>query len=229
MRSAPAGTIEANDEGHLAMAFVRLQSVSSPAQTAGATIPTVWLEAGQSWRAPGDEEWVIKPAVSICSLDTGRYRLDDREQRGLALAHVARPQSAGRSIMVQPYMHDIDSQGERSLVFFGGVFSHAVRKPAVLSGPEDGADRRFAGAGAQLQVHTPMQAELAVADSALCAAPFEPADLLYARVDVLSSSSGVVLIELELTEPQLYLGMGTAVERFAALIASRAAGGVSDS
>lgn len=123
-------------------------------------------------------------------------------------------------------MHEIDLHGERSLVFLGGAFSHAARKPAVLHGPEDGANRRFSFTGAQLQAHTPTQAELALANRVLRETSVEPVDLLYARVDLVPGPNGQpVLIELELTEPQLYLGTGGAAERFAAVIARRAASG----
>ena len=70
-------------------------------------------------------EWVIKPAVSAGSLDTGRYDARDPDHRQLAAAHVARLQAAGRLVMVQPYLPAIDADGETALLFLGGAYSHA--------------------------------------------------------------------------------------------------------
>jgi hypothetical protein len=189
------------------------------------TVPTHWLTPDQPWCPPDDGEWVIKPVVSIASLDTGRYRMADAVERRLAAAHVTRLQRAGRAVMVQPYMRAIDVEGETSLVFLGGAFSHAVSKTAALCGPDQGVDRRFLPAGGlRLREHRVTAAELAVAERALAAAPCAREDLLYARVDLIPGEcSDPLLIELELTEPQLYLDRERAVERLADVIALRAA------
>ncbi len=98
-------------------------------------VPTTWLPPKEEWTPPERGDWVIKPAVSLASLDAGRYRMDDRHQRRLAVEHVRRLHAGGGTVMVQPYMHGIDDEGETSLVYLGGVFSHAMRKAAVLTGP----------------------------------------------------------------------------------------------
>jgi hypothetical protein len=187
-------------------------------------VPTTWLEPTQNWTPPESGYWVIKPAVSLASLDAGRYRMDDRDQRGLAAAHVRRLQVAGRVVMVQPYMRRVDDEGETALVYLGGVFSHAMRKPAVLRGPDVGIDRRFQPRGGlHLQRHRPTTPELLTADQVLAAVPAARHPLLYARVDLVPGIDGrPVLMELELTEPQLYFGHepGTA-DRMAAAIEKR--------
>lgn len=188
------------------------------------TVPTTWLQPDETWSAPHGGQWVIKPAVSLASLDTGRYRLFDPEERRLAIAHVQRLQSADRCVMVQPYIEQIDAQGERSLVFLGGEYSHAIRKSAVLRGPDHGVDRRFLpGGGMQLRTHVPTASELALAQRVLRCVPCDLADLLYARVDLVpGADEQPLLMELELTEPQLFLHASGAAERLAALIVSRA-------
>jgi hypothetical protein len=188
-------------------------------------VPTIWIDPGKTWRPPRRGDWVIKPAVSIASLDSGRYRLADADQRHLAVAHVGRLQAQTRTVMVQPYVRGIDVEGETSLVFFAGTFSHAIRKAAVLNGPDSGIDRRFLShGGLQLRPQRPTQAQLAVADRALATVPGGADRLLYARVDLVPGDDGrPLLMELELTEPQLFLThVPEAAERFAAIVAAAA-------
>ena len=188
-------------------------------------VPTTWVEPRRTWAAPRVGEWVIKPSTSLASLDTGRYRLDDAGERELAVAHVRRLGAQGRTAMVQPYLRGIEDDGETSLVFIGGSFSHAMRKGAVLEGPDTGIDRRFLPhGGLALHAREPTSAQCAVARHALSAVPGGPARLLYARVDLVPGPDGEpVLMELELTEPQLYFGLAPeAAERFAAAAAAAA-------
>jgi hypothetical protein len=191
-------------------------------------VPTTWLQPGDSWRVPRTgEQRVVKPAVSLAALDTGRYDFSDHEHRRLAYAHVRRLQQAGRVVMIQPYVAHIETEGETSLVFIAGCFSHAVRKAPVLDGPDCGIDRRFVpDGGVDPQPCTPSPAQLDVAERALNAVPGGGRhDLLYARVDVVPGDDGAPLImEVELTEPHLYLGrVPKAVARLASAIAARVA------
>jgi hypothetical protein len=174
-------------------------------------VPTQWLRPGDRWLTQNDGEIVVKPAISICSLNTGRFRLP--AQRALAEAHIQRIHESGREAMLQPYLHDIDAIGETSLVFFGGAFSHAVRKGPVLVGPDDGIDRRFTpDGGLNVARCEPTPEQLTIARHVL---GFLRAAPLYARVDLVGSR----LMELELTEPNLFLGYDKdATERFVAAI-----------
>jgi hypothetical protein len=187
-------------------------------------VPTTWLPPKTEWTPPQSGDWVIKPAVSLASLDAGRYRMDDRHQARLAVEHVRRLQASGRVVMVQPYLHGIDEEGETSLVYLGGVFSHAMRKAAVLTGPDDGVDRRFLPhGGLHLRRHRPTVHEILTANQVLAAVPTARDELLYARVDLVSGLDGrPVLMELELTEPQLYFrNAPEAADRMAAAIEAR--------
>lgn len=98
-------------------------------------VPTAWLQPEREWTSPEQGEWVIKPAVSLASLDTGRYLLSDPDQRRSAVEHVRRLQRTGRTVMVQPYLTGVDTEGETSLVFFDGEFSHALRMGADTRRP----------------------------------------------------------------------------------------------
>lgn len=182
-------------------------------------VPTRWIEPGDPFGLP-DGAFVVKPAISAGSKDTGLYRGADA---GLAVAHVDRLLAAGRTVMVQPYLAAVEGVGETALLYFasphGGLsLSHAARKGPMLTGPDRGVDGLYLEE--QISARQPSEAELAVGALAIAAAP---AGLLYARVDLITGPDGApVLIELELTEPSLFLGTADdAAARFARAIASR--------
>jgi hypothetical protein len=185
-------------------------------------VPTSWLAPGDEPALPAAGEWVVKPAVSAGSMDTGRYDLADAEHHRLAAAHVARLQADGRLVMVQPYLSAVDSAGETALVFIGGEYSHAIRKGPMLDGPDRGAAGLYREE--RIDPREPDVAERAVADRVLAAAP-PGADLLYARVDLIPGPDGApTLVELELTEPSLFLATAPgAADRLADAIAARVA------
>jgi hypothetical protein len=99
-----------------------------------------------------------------------------------------------------------------------------MRKAAVLTGPDRGIDRRFQPQGGlTLRRHEATPDELAAADRVLTAVPCARSELLYARVDLVTDENGrAVLMELELTEPQLYFGhVPATADRMAAAIEDR--------
>jgi hypothetical protein len=194
-------------------------------------VPTTWLAPDVPWQPPDTGEWVVKPAVGAGSRYCGRYRFDDPEQRRLAAAHAARLQGMGRLVMLQPYLRAVDSYGETSVLFIadpqrGGLtYSHAIRKGPMLAGPEQATDSLYHPE--QVTERVPSAAELAVARRVLAEIPGGSDRLLYARVDLIPGPDGrPLLVELELTEPSLFLGHDAgAAARFAAAIAARVAAG----
>ncbi|MCG5454399.1 hypothetical protein PSH03_003556 [Micromonospora sp. PSH03] len=174
------------------------------------TVPTSWIEPGESWQLPAETgEYVLKPAVSAGSQDTGRYDLADPEHRDLAAAHVRRLSDAGRVTMVQPYLRAVDTEGETALLFLAGPdglrFSHAIRKGPMLSGPDLGPDGLYKAE--EITARTARPEQLAVAEQTLATVPGGTRQLLYARVDLIPGLDGEpVLVELELTEPSLFIG-----------------------
>ncbi|HET7360135.1 MAG TPA: hypothetical protein VFJ04_08305 [Rhodanobacteraceae bacterium] len=162
-------------------------------------------------------DFVVKPAIGAGSRDAQRHAQADR---GAAVAHVARLLDAGRSVLLQPYLERVDSVGETALMYFDGVFSHAIRKGPLLRrghGPTAGlfAPERIAARTASAN-------ERALADAALAALPFA-APLAYARVDLIQDDDGAPrLLELELTEPSLFLAHAPdAAARCAAAVLAR--------
>src|SRR5262249_12086776 len=132
-----------------------------------------------------DGDLVVKPAVGAGSLDTERYvpeRHDD------ALAHIGRLQDQGRVVMVQPYLHGVDTEGETACIHFNGAYSHAIRKGPILR-PDGTTFVEGLYAAEEITAREPSEAERAVAELVLAAVPFA-APLLYARVDLVPGPDG---------------------------------------
>jgi hypothetical protein len=196
-----------------------------------AVVPTSWLPPGEvdpegmlaqltGWRG----RWVVKPAISLAGLDTGAYDLEEEAERRGLVEHVRRLQRDGRAAMLQPFQDSIKACGETSIVFIGGELSHSVRRSAVITGPDDGADHRFTPPPTlYVELANPAAAELEFARSVLARVP-TCSDLLYARVDIVTGDDAQPrLMEVELIEPQLFLELSTrAAQRLAGAIAVRA-------
>jgi hypothetical protein len=196
------------------------------AELAGAglpVVPTTWLAPGHRWPAPARGEYVIKPAVSVGSKHAGRYDLADPRHRHLALELVTALRSAGQLVMIQPYLSAVDSVGETALVYFGGRYSHAVRKDAMLTGPHAGVNGLYKPE--KITPRTATATQRRVADAVLARVPGGSDRLLYARVDLIPGPGGEpLLVELELAEPSLFLGYAEgAADRFAAAVHARVA------
>lgn len=167
-------------------------------------VPTTWFTPDDEISLPNTGEYVVKPSISAGSNGTGRYRLGDAGQRALAVRHVRQLHERGATVMVQPYLSAVDTVGETAMLYVDGSFSHAIRKGPMLEGPHDGEDGLYRPE--RIETRVPTASEHAAAQRALDAITgFGP--LLYARVDLIPGVDGVpVLIELELTEPSLFLG-----------------------
>lgn len=141
----------------------------------------------------GWEEAVVKPAVSAAAFETWRVSRSSVERAQSRFAALV----ADRDVLVQPYLCEIAEEGEWSLVFFHGEFSHALRKfPA--SG--DFRVQQYHG-GSLSQANAPPDL-IATARELLT---HVPGPLLYARVDGVMTGAGFLLMELELIEPELFL------------------------
>ena len=183
-------------------------------------VPTTWVEPGDAFVPQGAGEIVVKPAVSAGSIDTGRYDL--ATQADLAAAAVRALQAAGRLVMIQPYLGAVDTAGETALLYFGGEFSHAIRKGPILTGPYVEGGELYQNE--DISPRTPSAQERALGDRVLEALPVPAGDLLYTRVDLLPSPDGPVVIEVELAEPSLFFTQTDgAAERFAAEVERRLA------
>lgn len=189
-------------------------------------VQTEFIGAGYDvagWQAPEAREFVVKPTVSCGSRDTIRYSADAPLDQ--ARAHIERVVSDGRTIMVQPYLEAVDSVGETALLFFNGEFSHAIRKGPLLQLDVEGEMVGGLFVQEQIDPRTASEKELAVARRVLDCIPGGVGRTLHARVDLIPDADGnPVLLELELTEPSVFLRYSDgAADRLAAAIASKLA------
>lgn len=173
----------------------------------GAKPDLAGLIAGRGWRTA-----FLKPVIGASASGTLRFTTDAAGIESAA-RHLATTE-APAGFMLQPYLPRVETEGERSLIYFGGAYSHAVRKV-----PVKGDYRVQDDYGASDGPHHPTDAEREAARLALGAMPFaEPP--LYARVDLLSDDDGrPVLVELEMVEPSLFFRHDSAAPaRFVAAI-----------
>jgi glutathione synthase/RimK-type ligase-like ATP-grasp enzyme len=183
------------------------------AKAAVPVVESIFLEPGGNADAfPDYAEFVVKPAIGAGSRDTQRYI---RSERPMAVTHAKRLLDEDRAVLVQPYLDEVDSAGETALIFFNGVFSHAIRKGPLLARGEGPTRALFAEE--QISAREPSTAEFDVAHRALAAIPY--GTLTYARIDLLPSADGPKLLELELTEPSLFFNSAPgSADRFAATL-----------
>lgn len=180
----PASVLEWNsDKRYLA----RLAERGVPLPTTHWVDPATPEVVAEVFGQTGAERLVVKPTVSGGAWRTLRLSpgqaMDDPPE-GPA--------------MIQPYLPSIETEGETSLLYFGGRFSHAVNKRPV--GGDFRIQVQFGGQYARVQ---PDAAALTLADRVLSSID-EP--LLYARIDMARDGDAWTLMEAELIEPDFYLG-----------------------
>lgn len=135
---------------------------------------------------------IIKPFISAGSHDTFRIERD-------AISKFCDQifEAAGRKkMMAQPFLENINLEGEFSLHFFDGEFSHAILKT-----PKEGDFRSQEEFGSNVQSIVPTEEQLHYAKKVLSHIRKK---LLYARVDFVRGGKDYYLMELELIEPSLY-------------------------
>jgi glutathione synthase/RimK-type ligase-like ATP-grasp enzyme len=167
------------------------------AERGAPVVPTALVRRGEParlaerLRARGWSDAVAKPAVGLGAAGTARVRGDAAGE-----AHLAGLLASGDAL-IQPYVASLASEGERSLVYFGGALRHAVRKQ-----PAPGDFRVQEHVGGRTAPSAAGGDEVAVAEAVL-AGVGEP--LLFARVDLVRIAGRPHVSELELIEPSLYL------------------------
>lgn len=161
----------------------------------GVAIPdTVWIDgptqadADAAFDRFGVDQIVVKPRVSGGAYKTLRL------SRGESMEG-----APDGPAMIQPYLPTIETEGETSLLFFGGGLSHVVEKRPVAG--EFRVQVQYGGGYVALP--DPPAGALALAQRTLAAIG---EDLLYARIDMArDADGGWLLMEAELIEPDFYL------------------------
>lgn len=219
----PANVVRWNSDKHY---LAELAKAGLP------VVETQWLEPDRTYhkrdlhnRFPAREDFVVKPAVSAGSADTGRYTAVDADSRRLAIKHAHRLLTAGRSVMVQRYMPEIDTYGESGLVFLHGQYSHAVHKGGMLESEDTGDGEAYIKEvmepwqPSQLEIDT-AQRFVSEVRRLIPGRSMGSRPLLYVRVDlVVRGDRPPLLMELEAVEPALYPALAPgALDRLASAI-----------
>jgi glutathione synthase/RimK-type ligase-like ATP-grasp enzyme len=113
-------------------------------------------------------------------------------------------EAVGKRMLIQPYLPAISEDGEYSLFYFGGQYSHAISKHPAKG--DFRVQEQFGGI--ERGIDAPDDAK-ALAEAALGATEtlHNSAQMSYARVDMVRDGEGIFrLMELELIEPSLFLG-----------------------
>ena len=181
-------------------------------ESAGARLtPTSWLEKGTSVNLReriselGWTRGFLKPVVGATARETLRFHCDESGLNA-AQAHLDRL-LPNESMMLQPYLETVETEGELSALYFDGVFSHGVRKIPV---PGDYRVQDDFGASDEpysfsLAEEAEIQGILRALQRVLSQQCNLEEALLYARIDVLrDGQGGLFLNELELVEPSLF-------------------------
>ena len=141
---------------------------------------------------PRGQSFIVKPAVSATAFRTERHETDV-------------------DVLIQPFVPEVVSDGELSFIFLGRKFSHAVRKRAASG--DFRVQNEFGGTA------EPFTPSPDLIDQAAHIASTLGDAWLYARIDCVVRDGRLLLMELEATEPSLFLDAASA-ERFADAITS---------
>jgi glutathione synthase/RimK-type ligase-like ATP-grasp enzyme len=182
---------------------------------AGIAIPeTRWLDRADHESVAAvmrQEQWhraVLKPRIAATAY--GTFLID----RDTTIDEAGFGPVRASGAFIQEVIPEVIERGEISLVYLASDFSHAVIKQAKAG--EFRVQKDFGGTVA---VMTPPPALRSFADRIMATVP---PDCLYARVDVVDSGRGPLLMELELIEPELYfLNVPAAADHLADLIVER--------
>lgn len=167
-------------------------------------VTTLWEkeiteEAIQSFfNALSTDQLVIKPRISA-NADNTFWLTKQNIQTYLPELHSA---FDGESFMVQPFMESVIKEGEFSLFYFNGIYSHAILKT-----PKNNDFRVQEEHGGRLTAIEPEAELLKQAEKTLLAITQIHNLPLYARLDYVRDGNTFALMEAELIEPSLYFNM----------------------
>jgi len=162
-------------------------------------------------RARGWDEIVVKPTVGGGGYRTFRFKLDELPRFAGEIERTLED----RGVLVQPFLPEIFN-GELSLLYFDGVYSHAVKKRPAAG--EYRVQFQYGGTNENAEV-----SEELIAQARVCV-EHAPALPVYARVDGVVKDGRFLLMELEVFEPLMFLARHPeAPGRFARAIRGRLA------
>ena len=167
--------------------------------------PSAWREI-RSWNKS-----VVKPAVSASAHKTWLF-----DSVAVPDADELKSKMEGEAFLIQQFIPEIETHGEISFIYVDGAYSHAVQKR-----PAAGDFRVQKEHGGSADLFNPSAALLDQTNHIAATVP-QVRDSLYCRIDAIARNGKLVLMELELIEPELFLGLAEgAAERFAKAIVRR--------
>ena len=194
--------------------LIALQAAGVP------TVATVGLEdetragleaimRGHGWRA-----CVLKPEIGASAHDTRLVTADTLAEAATAIATGA----IRRPVLVQPFVEEVRTRGEWSLIFIEGSLTHSV-----LKRPAAGDFRVQSHLGGTVRAEPAPPGVVRAARAALAALPAAP---LYARIDAVETPDGALIMEVEVNEPGLFFTHAppAAAVRFAEALLARISG-----
>lgn len=147
----------------------------------------------QYFKSYKTDKFIVKPAVSGGSKNTFKVtasNADEINEKLKALVEI-------EDFIIQPFINEIEQEGELSFLFFNGKFSHALLKKAAKG--DFRVQATFGGT-----VH-PQQPNDELIKTAKKYVDQFAKGTLYARVDGAMVNNEFILMELELIEPFLFL------------------------
>jgi hypothetical protein len=142
------------------------------------------------------DEIIIKPNISANADNTFRLTREKLIEKLPDLEKIF----ADREFMVQPFMQNIVDEGEYSLFFFNGEFSHCV-----LKRPKEKDFRVQEEHGGKFKSVVPSEQQKIIGKNIIDKLAVLP---LYGRTDLVrTGDNDFALMELELIEPSLYFNM----------------------
>lgn len=142
---------------------------------------------------------VIKPTISASGHDT--YLIESKKDIYDKFWNIVK---TNRSVIIQPFVENIN-KGEVSLIYFHGIFSHGViRYPGIIGQKKipvflTSVDTEWLEAGEEICKYIGAE------------------ELLYVRIDLVKFEGKITIMEIELSEPDLYFtfdSSGSKIKQF---------------
>lgn len=168
-------------------------------ETGLAVVPGIFLEKNQIpdlnnyFEILKTDKIIVKPCISAGSVNTHKISIKEAGQWNSKLEESLKKEA----FIVQPFLKEIETEGEYSFLFFNGKYSHHVLKKA-----KKGDFRVQSSHGGS--IHLPEVPSSLVEQAQRYVDKFADG-CLYARVDGIVSNGNFILMELELIEPFLFL------------------------
>lgn len=160
-------------------------------------LQTFFLEKGKTFDFENQislecEELVLKPAFSAGSYLTTRFNRNSWKE----VFSSYQKHFSCKDFLLQPFVPEIQTLGETSLIFFNGTFSHAINKKPV--GNDFRVQVQYGGVYTNFEPEPELMLQAEKILKAL------PCASMYARVDGIILNGQLKLMEVELIEPDLY-------------------------